>query len=873
MSVANKLDLYDFELEIGVGAGRDYPMAVLRSPAGEIRQIFHFPYDELVLENRLKSLEIALLRSGGKHRRILSPEEETVQKFGQDLFDALFSGESRSLYDLSCEKARREGKGLRLKLRIQSPELASLPWEYMYDSRQAEYVCLSRETPVIRYIELPQAIPPYKIQPPLRILGMVAGPSELPWLDIENEKLQVEKALEKLQETGLVELSWLEGQTWRDLQRAMRSGTWNVFHFIGHGKFDKNLDQGIIALADQSQQLRPLLAIDLSRLLADHRSLRMVILNSCEGGRGSQRDIFSSTASILIRRGIPAVLAMQYAITDRAAIEFSSAFYEALADGFPVDMAVCEARKAVSVAVNNSVEWGMPVLYMRSPDGHLFDIVSDRETQPSVQQPDRQAESKLLEDKYTQAMISFANEAWVQAHEKLTEIVRIQPDYKDVQQVLEFTNKKIHFQQQLIAANQKLLSGDWLQVVETLEPLAALEPENIEVTRMLGEARHWIMLSGLYNSGSIKRDAGQLHEALEYFKEIESQQPGYRDTTEQIKQLTDLISLADQKMRVEKKLVDAQGYLRSGDWQQVVNILQPIARQDPQNKEAARMLNEATAWLKKAELYEAGKARYNARNWKAALRYFTQLQEMHSGYRDTAEYITSCQKEITEADRRLIFEQKLADARLAMDARDWKKAASLLHTLNEMAPGNPEISRMLSEVNQSLQLDELYNTAVAVYKEALNYRDRVGNERLALDGFRRSLEKFCAVDIRHAGYRNAPEYIRKIEAAIAELNQDTKASTPITRKEVRSYKRQMLWVFAIYGAGIVTFMLGFSVDFAGVIGGICWLIGLSLNLYYLSQVRKYKAESGVSPDGSGWLWFLLIAGGILPAIWVIIASS
>lgn len=390
---------------------------------------------------------------------------------------------------------------------------------------------------------------------------------------------------------------------------------------------------------------------------------------------------------------------------------------------------------------------------------------------------------------------------------------------------------------------------------------------------MLGEARQWIMLSDLYNSSSIKREAGHLHEALELFKEIESQQPGYRDTTEQIKQLADLINLADQKMRVEKKLVDAQGYLRTGDWQQAVNILRPITRQDPQNKAAAQMLNEASAWLKKVELYDAGKASFNARNWKSALSYFTQLQELHPGYRDTTDYITNCQKEIVEADRRLIFKQKLADARMAMDAHDWKKAAGLLQTLSKMAPDNPEISRMLRKVNQSLQLDELYNTAVAVYQEAVNYRDRVGNERLALDGFRRALEKFRAVDIRHAGYRNAPEYIRKIEDAIAELNQDTNASTPTTRNEIRSYKRQILWVFAIYGAGIVTFMLGFTVDFAGVIGGICWLIGLSLNLYFLSQVRKSKAESGISPDGSGWLWFLLIAGGILPAVLVIIASS
>ena len=61
----------------------------IRSPAGEAREKMTFPYDELALQYRLKDLQIALLRSGGKRRRVLSPEGKTVQDFGKDLFKAL----------------------------------------------------------------------------------------------------------------------------------------------------------------------------------------------------------------------------------------------------------------------------------------------------------------------------------------------------------------------------------------------------------------------------------------------------------------------------------------------------------------------------------------------------------------------------------------------------------------------------------------------------------------------------------------------------------------------------------------------------------------------------------------------------------------
>ena len=71
----------DFDLEIAPGQGRVYPVSLLRSPAGEARGVMNFPYDELVLDNRLKDLQIALLRSGGERRLAPSQEEKAVEIF------------------------------------------------------------------------------------------------------------------------------------------------------------------------------------------------------------------------------------------------------------------------------------------------------------------------------------------------------------------------------------------------------------------------------------------------------------------------------------------------------------------------------------------------------------------------------------------------------------------------------------------------------------------------------------------------------------------------------------------------------------------------------------------------------------------------
>lgn len=377
----------DFDIDIDLSEGNEYSVSVLRSPAGEAHAKMLFPFNELVLENRLLQLQNALLRSGGKHRQVLSPEQKAVKEFGQALFDMLMIGEIRSRYDVSQHESLRARKGLRLRLRIRSPKLAALPWEFLYDARENEYLVLSRNRPIVRYLELPQPVQTLEANPPLQVLGMVASPNNLQKLDIEGEKQRVENALSSLQQRGLAQLTWLTGQTWRDLQRAMRAGPWHIFHFIGHGGFDTDNDEGLIALVGEQEQAHFLEASHLGQLLANHSSLRLVLLNVCESARGGQRDIFSSTASILVRRGIPAVLGMQYSITDQAALEFSRLFYEALSDGIPIDAAVCEARVGVNIAISNTVEWGVPVLYTRAPDGVLFTIQKQQEVKPKPPKP------------------------------------------------------------------------------------------------------------------------------------------------------------------------------------------------------------------------------------------------------------------------------------------------------------------------------------------------------------------------------------------------------------------------------------------------------------------------------------------------------
>ncbi len=364
----------DFVLDISPDPQFGFVLRVVRSPAGEASLPYQFPYDSSGLDVRLKDLQIALLKSGGQRRKALLPEEATVQEFGATLFDSLFTGDVRLLFEDSRRAAAEANRGLRLRLRIQAPGLAALPWEFLFDTRVDDYVVLATDTPIVRQLPLTSVPEPLSIEPPLRILGLIASPANLRPIDVRAEQSTVERAVAGLVQRGLVELHWVEGQGWRDLRQAIRSEPWHVLHFMGHGGFDATAGEGVFYFADEAGQADTISATDLNRILAGRKELRLLLLNACQGATGDSKDIFSSAAATLVRGGTPAVVAMQFEITDRAATEFARTFYEAIVEGLPVDTAVDEARRAISVAIPNSLEWGIPVLYMRSLDGHIFDM-------------------------------------------------------------------------------------------------------------------------------------------------------------------------------------------------------------------------------------------------------------------------------------------------------------------------------------------------------------------------------------------------------------------------------------------------------------------------------------------------------------------
>jgi hypothetical protein len=369
------MDTDDLELELEV-TGRDgnYRVEARSTIGGESGAEIEFRLEELGIERQMERLRLTLLRSAATTRRVPARDEKPVQRLGCELFDRLFTGDVRLLFDMTRQQAVHRDARVRLVLRIRPPELAVLPWEFMYDARRDDYLSLSM--PLVRYPEILEPVRPLRVTGPLRILGMVARPAGYDALDVDGEKAHLSRALGPLIRDGGVHLGWAPGETWRDLLHALSTSSWHVVHFIGHGGFDPVAGEGVFYLPGDDGENYQLRASHLAQLLSPHHALRLVMLNSCDSAAGSSNDLFSSAAAALVRRAIPAVLAMQFEISDSAAVEFTRSFYEAVAAGQPVDTAVRDARLSVCLSRPNSLEWGTPVLFLRQRDGRIFDVTA-----------------------------------------------------------------------------------------------------------------------------------------------------------------------------------------------------------------------------------------------------------------------------------------------------------------------------------------------------------------------------------------------------------------------------------------------------------------------------------------------------------------
>jgi formylglycine-generating enzyme required for sulfatase activity len=315
--------------------------------------------------------ELAALRedvcSGrGREFKLHSSEHVSPRKLGEKLYEKVFTGAVRDL--LNDSLPRSTSRGLRLRLLARHPEISEWPWELLFRN---EFLALSVHTPVVRHPEYGNPLPALRTPHPLRMLVVVSSPRGHAALDSERELAEIRKALRWLLTLRIVRIELLEAPTLAAMGARLAGDPFHVLHFIGHGTFNSEAGEGALLFEHEDGTAHPVPGEKLASVLGPYRSMRLVVLNACEGACATGGDPFSGVAQSLVLQRIPAVVAMQYPIEDRLAVVFSRRFYAALVTGRAVDWAITRARHAMNEA-GGSLGWAIPLLFLTAQDGRLF---------------------------------------------------------------------------------------------------------------------------------------------------------------------------------------------------------------------------------------------------------------------------------------------------------------------------------------------------------------------------------------------------------------------------------------------------------------------------------------------------------------------
>lgn len=341
----------------------------VKSPQGDttdsIRQVFPFEDEDYqYLARALRDVQLS--------------EPEQADKMGEILRQFLFPPKIQELFSTSLSVARaKEKDGIRIRLNINkdSSELYQVPWEYCKDDKS--FLALNDDTPLVRY--MPTNRPPSALTAPnpVKILLAWASPDSLDKLEVQSEINAVNEALAKFKDSGKVTMEELPNATPNTLRKAVRENPPHIFHFIGHGQLNEDGSGGIVL--DNGRNKHILLNGDRMLRLFQGDDTKLIILSACQTGamadkteKSSSAQAFMGLAPKLVWGGLPAVVAMQYNLPDDAAQPFMQVLYEFLTLGKPLDSAIVEARLGLDLDFMDNPYWGIPVLFMRSPDGNIW---------------------------------------------------------------------------------------------------------------------------------------------------------------------------------------------------------------------------------------------------------------------------------------------------------------------------------------------------------------------------------------------------------------------------------------------------------------------------------------------------------------------
>jgi hypothetical protein len=304
---------------------------------------------------------------------------------------SIFPDQVQMSFTNAVHYARKHKKGLRIVIEVtpDAQELLAIPWELIVlpilrsdptDIEGNDPLLLNADIHLVRQVQRVGRHTAPNFSSVLSIQAFVATPKHHP---IDNKIIEACKhAISQVTLQDTAHHYWYhEKDTLQTLKARMLSEQPLIVHLLCHGESHSDIDivpRNDLLFTHADGGVQRVSGYELAHALT-LAPVQLVVLQACDSGvtaltkppgqlnpqRERERAVIESVALVLVRHGIPAVVAMQGQVEQKAAGDFVAACYSALGEGLSLDQAVAYGRIAMS-RPDNLIDWSIPVVYQGS---------------------------------------------------------------------------------------------------------------------------------------------------------------------------------------------------------------------------------------------------------------------------------------------------------------------------------------------------------------------------------------------------------------------------------------------------------------------------------------------------------------------------
>jgi hypothetical protein len=335
---------------------------------------------------------------------------DTLKHIGQELHSALFP-EGKFV----CLKKDELDRGnLRLRLRLDQ-SVSFLPWELIYCDMISGHLALKSGVSLVRDLSevsnqnarsaktiikglyrwasprgtlaqnfnIASDFNDLTVKKPLKMLIVWTNPKDrrITELNVGLIRKEIKEITEGLADAitkGTIEMPLVMSLAgWEEFSDAVTTQKPDIIHFIGHCIYWLDKYPALVFHEETGGALLPVKWDLLKVPFQSTKTTKLVVLNACSSAQSQGNSGVPGMAEALVKDArLPAAIGMGYPITQDQSGVFSREFYQKLALHGQIDFAVMQARIKLADATGpERLDWGVPRLYLKVPNGIVFDLI------------------------------------------------------------------------------------------------------------------------------------------------------------------------------------------------------------------------------------------------------------------------------------------------------------------------------------------------------------------------------------------------------------------------------------------------------------------------------------------------------------------